>query len=100
MSEYPSSKHGVGQIGSHLGNTGPFWQIRVPLGKLGSHWAKLRVHLRSCGSHPGKRCNRGYVQGGNGVRSPSPRSTCGVPLTTLRPFSEIEKLGSRPQGWM
>ena len=31
---------------------------------------------------------------------PSPRSTCGVPLTTLRPFSEIEKLGSRPQGWM
>ena len=21
---------------------------------------------------------------------PSPRSTCGVPLTTLRPFSEIE----------
>ena len=24
----------LGQIGSHLGNMGPFWQIRVPLGIL------------------------------------------------------------------
>jgi hypothetical protein len=26
------------QMGSHLGNTGPFWQTRVPFGKLESHF--------------------------------------------------------------
>ena len=62
---------------------GPFLQFRVSLG--GSYGS----HLRSCGSHPGKRCKTGNVQGVNRVSAPSPSLTSGVPLTTLRSFSEI-----------
>ena len=42
------------------------------------------------GSHPENGGNGDIFRRGNRVRAPSPRSTCGVPLTTLRPFSEIE----------
>ena len=60
----------IGQIGSHLGNTGPFWQIRVPLDRLGSHWGfcgspliRLRPPCGNHGSHPenghGDICRRG-----------------------------------------
>ena len=70
---YPVREHVSPQpIGSHLGNTGPFWQIRVPLGKLGVPLGILRVPLwevtgpicENHGSHPengqnGDMCRRG-----------------------------------------
>ena len=61
----PVNMSPLGQIGSHLGNMGPF-------GKIGSHWESYGSHLRSCGSHLGNVVKRGYVQGGNGVRSALP----------------------------
>jgi hypothetical protein len=40
-------------IGSHLGNMGPFWQIRVPLSRVWAPFGKLRVPLGKLGSHLG-----------------------------------------------
>ena len=53
----PANMGPIRQIGSHPGNMGPFWQNRVPLGKLWVPSAKLRVPFR-------KRCKTGICSRG------------------------------------
>ena len=83
----PVNMGAIGQIGSHLGNTGPFWQIRVPLDRLGSHWGfcgspliRLRVPPAAI-TGPIRRTVMGiYAEGAIESEPPPPRPPAGSPL--------------------
>src|SRR4051794_2552881 len=50
--KYPSGKNGPRrQIGSHVGNMGPFWKITVPLEVMDPTGGDPRVPLEVYGSH-------------------------------------------------
>ena len=74
--------------GSHLGNTGPFWQIRIPLGKLGSPWRfcgsplmRLRVPPAAITGPIRRTVRMGiYAEGAIESEPPPPRPPAGSPL--------------------